>query len=145
MRSTRDNSYLLATLMDSVLESQQTCVVTFIDFVAAFDSVSHKFLENSLFEAGAGQKSRAMFQAIYSKSEARVRVTTAEGEEVLSEKFPVRRGVIQGDIFSPLCFIVALEAIMRKHGTARGGYGIMHGFLFGEEVVDVAGLGALLH
>ena len=57
-----------------------------------------------------------MFRAIYTKVAARVRVTTAAGEEVVSEKFAVRRGVIQGDIFSPLCFIVALEAIMRKHG-----------------------------
>ena len=116
LRSTRDNVYLLATLMDFVLKSKKTCVITFIDFVAAFDSVSHKFLEKSLFEAGAGEKSRAMFRAIYRKATARVRVTTQQGEEVHSEKFPVRRGVIQGDIFSPLCFIVALEAIMRKHG-----------------------------
>ena len=65
LRSTRDNILLLATLMDAILESQKTCVVTFIDFVAAFDSVSHKFLESSLFEAGASEKSRAIFKAIY--------------------------------------------------------------------------------
>ena len=104
--------------MDAVLESQQTCVITFIDFVAAFDSVSHKFLEAALLEAGASDKSRAMFKAIYSKSTARIRVTTPGGEEVFSPAFPVDRGVIQGDIFSPLCFIVALESIMRKHGGA---------------------------
>ena len=116
LRSTRDNVYLLATLIDSVLRDQLTCVVTFIDFVAAFDTVSHKFLETSLFEAGASEKTRAMFKAIYSKSAAVVRVTAADGSVVLSEEFPVNRGVLQGDIFSPLCFIVALEAIMRKHG-----------------------------
>jgi len=48
-----DNIFLLATLMDAVLESQETCVLTFIDFVAAFDSVSHKFLAESLHSAGA--------------------------------------------------------------------------------------------
>jgi hypothetical protein len=116
LRSTRDNIYLLARLMDSVLESQETCVVTFIDFVAAFDSVSHRFLESALFEAGASDKSRAIFKAIYSKAAAQIRVTTAAGEQVFSQKFQVDRGVIQGDIFSPLCFIVALESIMRKHG-----------------------------
>jgi hypothetical protein len=116
LRSTRDNILLLATLMDAILESQKTCVVTFIDFVAAFDSVSHKFLESSLFEAGASEKSRAIFKAIYEKSKARVRVRTPGGEEAFSPSFEVNRGVIQGDIFSPLCFIVALESIMRAHG-----------------------------
>jgi hypothetical protein len=59
---------------------------------------------------------RAIFRAIYDRSMARVRVRTPAGEEVLSEKFSVNRGVIQGDVFSPLCFIVALESIMRSHG-----------------------------
>jgi hypothetical protein len=118
LRSTRDNIYILATLMDKVLLSQENCVVTFIDFIAAFDSVSHKFLETSLFEAGASEKSRAMFRAIYGKAAAVVRVTAADGTAVHSEEFSVDRGVIQGDIFSPLCFIIALEAIMRKHGGA---------------------------
>jgi hypothetical protein len=118
LRSTRDNIYILATLMDKVLLNQEDCVVTFIDFIAAFDSVSHKFLETSLFEAGASEKSRAMFRAIYSKAAAVVRVTAADGTAVHSEEFSVDRGVIQGDIFSPLCFIIALEAIMRKHGGA---------------------------
>ena len=116
LRATRDNIYLLAELMDMVLESQKTCVVTFIDFTAAFDSVSHKFLEKSLTRAGASEKSIAVFRAIYSKSTARVRVSSPGGEEVFSSPFPVNRGVIQGDIFSPLCFIVALEAVMRDHG-----------------------------
>ena len=57
-----------------------------------------------------------MFRAFYSKAVATVRVTAVDGTVVPSEEFPVDRGVIQGDIFSPLCFIIALEAIMRKHG-----------------------------
>ena len=91
-------------------------MLTFIDFVVAFDSVSHKFLAESLHSAGASVKSGAMFRAIYRKAKARVRVTTQGGEEHFSSTFPVCRGVIQGDIFSPLCFIVALEAFMRSHG-----------------------------
>ena len=118
LRSTRDNVLILANVMDSVLLSQKNCVIAFIDFVAAFDSVSHKFLEKALLEAGASEKSRAIFKAIYSKSTARIRLSSPGGEEVFSPPFPVDRGVLQGDIFSPLCFIVALESIMRKHGGA---------------------------
>ena len=68
MRSTRDNILLLAKLMHSVLLNGQECVITFIDFVAAFDSVSHSFLDSALFEAGASEKSRAIFGAIYEKA-----------------------------------------------------------------------------
>ena len=32
---------------------------------------------------------------------------------MLSSAFPVRRGVVQGDVFSPVCFILALEGICR--------------------------------
>ena len=127
LRSTRDNILLLAKVMDSVLAEGSTCVITFIDFVAAFDSVSHKFLEKSLFEAGASHKCRAVFRAIYSKASARIRVRQADGENVFSEPFPVRRGVIQGDIVSPLCFIIALEALMRRHGGKghTGAFGVL--------------------
>ena len=41
----------------------------------------------------------------------------ADGTDVYSESFPVRRGVVQGDIFSPLCFIVALECIFKRCDT----------------------------
>jgi hypothetical protein len=176
-RGTRDNVLVLSMLMDEILAAHRKCVVTFIDFCAAFDTVSHNFLDEALeiatceaferrvrdFEANAGAnvedeadaanetpdlvddgdseserdegsdegqvgasrpvlswKCRAVFRAIYSKASAKVRVTDSEGKHVFSETFPVRRGVVQGDIFSPLCFIVALELIMRRFGHEQG-------------------------
>ena len=38
-----------------------------------------------------------------------------------SGQFPVKRGVVQGDIFSPWCFIIALELLMRRHGRPVDG------------------------
>ena len=43
------------------------------------------------------------------------KVDGPDGEDVFSDVFPVRRGVVQGDITSPLYFIIALEAILRDH------------------------------
>ena len=40
--------------------------------------------------------------------------------EVLSEPFPINRGVVQGDILSPLYFILALEMILRRHDNVAG-------------------------
>ena len=37
--------------------------------------------------------------------------------------FPVRRGVIQGDIFSPQCFTLGLDQIFRLHDIAGQGIG----------------------
>ena len=89
-------------------------MITFIDFVAAFDSISHRFLDEALEEAEASDKSRAIFRAIYKSATAVVRVSPpGGGDKVHTDPFPVDRGVIQGDIFSPICFIIALEHLMR--------------------------------
>ena len=64
-RGTRDNVAILRLLIDSVLEIGSSCVLTFVDFAAAFDTVSHKLLDEALAEAGASDKSRALFRAIY--------------------------------------------------------------------------------
>ena len=50
-------------------------VITYIDFVAAFDSISHRFLDEALEEAEASDKSRAIFRAIYKSATAVVRVS----------------------------------------------------------------------
>jgi len=74
-----------------------------------------------LGEAGATTKCRAMFRAIYRGATAVVRVRTAAGEELLSDAFAVQRGVVQGDIFSPLGFILALQCIMLHHDSQSEG------------------------
>ena len=107
-KGTRDNIYVLRAINDAVLKAGEEIVVSFIDFTAAFDSVSHKFLDEALAEAGAAPKSRALFRVMYTAAEGRVRVRGADGVHI-SRTFPVNRGVhvLQGDIVSPLCFIIA--------------------------------------
>ena len=73
------------------MNSGQTLVVTYIDFVAAFDSVSHKFLDESLAEAGASDKLRAVFRAFYRGASARVRVGSDRS----------RRGGVNLKLWSP--------------------------------------------
>ena len=130
-RSTWDNIFMLAALIDFVLETQQQVTICFIDFVAAFDTVSHQWLDKALgkaVETGDEKpkyknKCRAMFRAIYSKPSGCVLTTTSDGEQKHSEKFPIRRRVVQGDIFSPLCLIIALQLILLKHGDCEEGSG----------------------
>ena len=81
-RGCRDNIFALSVLLDSVLQSKKECIITFIDYVAAFDSVAHRFLDEALRQAGASAKTRAMFRAVYSKAAAVVRVRNRDGTGV---------------------------------------------------------------
>ena len=121
-RGCRDNILLLRILYDFVLKGKLDCVVTFIDYKAAFDSLSHKFIDAVLNRAGASRKSRAIFRAIYEAAKGIVRVNGILGKKIFSEAFNIGRGVVQGDIVSPLLFILALDQIIQKYDT--GGVGV---------------------
>ena len=47
-RGCRDNVLTLRSLYDAILEEGRKMYVTFIDYSAAFDSVSHKFIDKAL-------------------------------------------------------------------------------------------------
>ena len=74
-RSTSDNIYVLAKLIDFVIKTDEKMVVTFIDFVAAFDTVSHFFLDEALGKAKVSDKCRAVLRAIYESASAVVSAT----------------------------------------------------------------------
>ena len=114
-RGCRDNILLLRVLVDQVIKENGKVFLTFIDYSAAFDSVSHKFLDRSLADAGASRKTRALFRAIYAAAEGMARVKDLDDRHIHSEVFSIRRGVIQGDIISPIFFILTMEQIFRIH------------------------------
>ena len=103
----------------SAAERSTRAVITYIDFVAAFGSASHRFLDESMAETKCRHKTRA----IYRSATAQVWVQPPGGEDPIKTKpFEVNRGAVQGDLFSPLpvCFIVALECFMRKADEGGG-------------------------
>ena len=71
-------------------------------------------------EAGASRKSRAIFRAIYRTATGIARVRDVDGKYEFSGSFKVCRGVVQGDIISPVLFILALDQLIQtvdKTGT----------------------------
>ena len=120
-RGCRDNILLLRVLYDQVINKNSKCVVTYIDYTAAFDSVSHKFMDAVLAKAGASKKSRAIFRAIYEAASGIARVRGTDGQVIYSQAFNVGRGVIQGDIMSPVLFILALDQIIQQYDTKQRG------------------------
>ena len=81
--------------------------------------MSHRFLDETLKKAGASNKTRAMFRAMYAAASAYTAIADTDGGKVRSKKFQINRGVVQGDIVSPLYFILALQLILERHDTAE--------------------------
>jgi hypothetical protein len=77
-------------------------------------------LTRALLEAGASHKCVAIFRSMYSKAKARIRSIEADGSVTFTDYFDIRRGVVQGDCFSALAFIIAVESVMRKHDPEGG-------------------------
>ena len=104
-----------------ILSESKPAVVTFIDYTAAFDTVSHKFLDQALSSAGISTKLRRIVQAIFSAASGCVRITKPGGCQEISEPFDISRGVLQGDIFSPVAFITGLMHIFETHDIKNAG------------------------
>ena len=150
-RATSDNIFILSKMIDLVIAANEAMTVIFIDFVAAFDTVSHKFLDRAMaavpqktaLDKARMTKCRAIIRAIYSKASAAVRVRKADGTHILSTTFPVNRGVLQGDKVSPMNFILALQLLREIHDI-RGGMEVEAGNKFRIDCLEYADDAALI-
>ena len=120
-RGTRDNICILKWTIKMILREKREAVITFIDYTAAFDTESQLFLDEALRQAGVSVKVRRIIQAIFSVAQGCVRQRKANGSFVESELFDIARGVLQGDIFSPVAFIIGLWLIFKRHDRPNSG------------------------
>jgi len=81
----------------------------FIHFKEAYDSVRREVLYNILIEFGIPMKLVRLIKMCPPETYSRVRV----GKN-LSDMFPIRKGLNQGDALSPLLFNFALEYTIRR-------------------------------
>ena len=68
-------------------------------------------------------KCRRIFRAIYAAATGVARVNATNGQKIFSAAFKVERGVVQGDIISPILFILALDQLVRTHDQQGSGIG----------------------
>ena len=71
-----------------------------------------------------------MFRAVYSSAAAFTTAPGVDGKQVKSDIFQIRRGVVQGDITSPLYFILALDYLFHLHDNVAG-----KGVTFGDIMI----------
>ena len=81
----------------------------FIDFNEAYDSVRREALYNILIEFGIPKKLVKLIKICLNETYGRVRV----GKN-LSDMFPIRNGLKQVDVLSPLIFNFALEYAIKR-------------------------------
>ena len=89
----------------------------FIDFKKAYDSVRREVLYNVLMEFGIPKKLIRLIKICLTERYRRVRV----GKN-LSDMFPIRNGLKQGDALSPLLFNFALEYVIKRVKVNRYGF-----------------------
>ena len=82
--------------------------------------MSHKYIDAALAKAGASRKCRKIFREIYAVATGVARVNGTNDQILFSAKFNVGRGVIQGDIISPVLFILALDALIQQYDSVKG-------------------------
>ena len=120
-RGCRDNILIITMAIQHLMKEESGStesrgVITYIDFVAAFDSILHSYMLQALLEYGVPRKYCRLVAKIYQVAAVQVRIQETSGERKLSRPIPIRRGAIQGDIPSPVYFLVALDRLLKKHG-----------------------------
>ena len=88
----------------------------FFHFERAFDSLNHTAIRQTLAERGVPIKSVNTIKELYNTSTCQVIHRNRK-----SESIPVRNGIKQGCVLSPLLFNIVLDtALSKANDTQRG-------------------------
>jgi hypothetical protein len=81
----------------------------FIEFKKAYDSVKREVIYNIMLEFGIPKKQIRLVRMCSNETYNKDRIS-----RLLSDTFPIRNGLKQGNALSPLLFNFALEYAIRK-------------------------------
>jgi len=108
-RSTTDHRFCIRQILEKKWEYNEEVYQLFIDFRKAYDSVRRKVLYKIFIEFGIPRKHVRLIKMSMTETYSIVRV----GKKV-SDRFPIRNGLKQGDAQSPTLFNFALEYAIRR-------------------------------
>ena len=108
-RGTREHILSLRRIIEEAINHQLPCVISFIDFSKAFDSIIRSYLPDILAEYRIPKVIIKAIMALYINTKAKV--LTPEGTTL---EFLTNLGILQGDVLAPLLFIIVLDYILRN-------------------------------
>lgn len=112
--------------------------VVFIDFAKAFDSVSHRHIEEVLVRMGVDEHLRGLIRDSYRNCS-----TIIKTGKTVTPPVRINVGVKQGDPLSPLLFNLALDPLLRALDVEGCGFMIggrkVTSFAFADDLVLVSG------
>jgi hypothetical protein len=109
--------FCIRQILEKKWEYNEAVHQLFIDFKKAYNSVRREVLYNILIQFGIPRKLVRLIKIMcLSETYSRVRV----GKN-LSDRFPIRNGLKQGDALSPLLFNFALEYAIRWLQVSQDG------------------------
>ena len=111
-RGTTDAIFIVRQMQEKYLTANKTLYMAFIDLEKAFDRVPREVIWWSLRKLGVDEWLVRLVQSMYANVHSRARVGSG-----YSDVFPVKVGVHQGSVLSPLLFIIVLEALSRECRT----------------------------
>ena len=123
-KRTTDAIFIVRQMQEKFLAKKQELWMAFVDLEKAFDMVPREVVWWALRKLGVKEWLVKVIQAMYESVTTAVRL--GEGE---SEAFPVRVGVHESSVLSPLLFVIVLEALFREF---RGGF---HGSCFMQTIL----------
>lgn len=117
-RGCMDNLFVLHEVIHSKLRQKKgSSFIIFVDLKRALDTVNHKLLWTKLLGLGVSAKIIRILKNLYDK--ASIKIKTQSG---FSESIKITEGVLQGEILSPLLFILFISD-MEDFFRAEGMYG----------------------
>ena len=104
----------LLNLMEHTERKKVESLILLIDFCKAFDSLSHRYIDECLKLFNLGPSIRKWVSLFFCNREAYILL----GGE-LSKTILLEQGVPQGDVVSPYIFILAVELLLIKINSTK--------------------------
>ena len=115
-----EHSFVMNELLANARHMKKTIHVTFFDLADAFGSVEHNLINHTLKRNGIPDGICKYVETLYSRLNGQVK-----GPGWVSEPFPFKRGVFQGDPLSPIIFLSVFNPIVQHLKTQEETYGYL--------------------